>query len=337
MKNVSAGLLNVFLTQFRNLNIDLNRILKEFKTDRSVLNNPINKVDMGIFGRYMEEIVRLSGNQHVGFEAGFMIPFMVTTTYFNLYHDCKTVADFFDKLHDMDAVNPITLYKTFTDGEYFHYQIISSESFTKKHPVAARQWNEAQFGIGLQYAYGYSGRFLRPEFAYTIYSEDSNGKLIEEYLDCPVFYEKERMGMTFKKSILDLPIRTANKELLPVFEDMMAEMKRMQNKDLLSSSVRRYLTHSLLTSDLSLKPIAERFNMSERNIQRKLKAEGTSFQQILDSLRMELARKYLRERIPLVEIAFLLGFESQSAFNKFFSKHFNTTPSQFTYAINKPH
>lgn len=329
MKNVSVGLLNVFLTQFRELNIDLNRILNEFETNRSVLDNPINQIEMGIFGRYMEEIVRLSGNQHVGFEAGFMIPFMVTTTYFNLYHDCKTVADFFDKLENIEDVDSITRHKTFTDGEYFHYQIISSESFTEKYPVAARQWNEALFGIGLQYAYGYSGRFLRPKFAYTIYSEDNNDKLIEEYLDCPVFYEKERMGMAFKKTILNLPIRTANKELLPIFEEMMAEMKHMQNKDLLSSSVRRYLTHSLLTSDLSLKPIAERFNMSERNFQRKLKSEGTSYQQILDNLRIELARKYLRERIPLVEIAFLLGFESQSAFNKFFSKHFHTTPSQF--------
>lgn len=70
MKNVSVGLLNVFLTQFRELNIDLNRILNEFETNRSVLDNPINQIDMGIFGRYMEEIVRLSGNQHVGFEAG---------------------------------------------------------------------------------------------------------------------------------------------------------------------------------------------------------------------------------------------------------------------------
>ena len=101
MKNVSVGLLNIFLTQFRELNIDLNRILNEFETNRSVLDNPINQIDMGIFGRYMEEIVRLSGNQHVGFEAGFMIPFMVTTTYFNLYHDCKTVADFFDKLENI--------------------------------------------------------------------------------------------------------------------------------------------------------------------------------------------------------------------------------------------
>ncbi len=97
----------------------------------------------------------------------------------------------------------------------------------------------------------------------------------------------------------------------------------------LSRTVRRYLMHSLSNSSLSLKDVAEKFNMSERNIQRKLKAEGTSYQKLLNDLRMELSKKYLKERIPLPEIGFLLGFESQSAFNKFFKKHFRNRPSMF--------
>jgi len=104
-------------------------------------------------------------------------------------------------------------------------------------------------------------------------------------------------------------------------------VEEQQNK--WSNSVRRYLTHSLSVSNLKLDFVAERFNMSKRSLHRKLKEEGTSYQQILDSLRMELSRKYLKEKIPLVEIAYLLGFESQSAFNKFFQKHFQMKPSQF--------
>ena len=38
--------------QFRDLDIDLNRILDEFKTDHSALDNPITGIDMEIFGRY---------------------------------------------------------------------------------------------------------------------------------------------------------------------------------------------------------------------------------------------------------------------------------------------
>ena len=80
--------------------------------------------------------------------------------------------------------------------------------------------------------------------------------------------------------------------------------------------------------NLSLKSVAWRFNMSERNIQRKLQKENTSYQNILNNVRKELVSIYLHRNIPFSEIAFLLGFESQSAFNKFFKKHFNNAPSR---------
>ncbi|MCA5585062.1 helix-turn-helix domain-containing protein [Parabacteroides gordonii] len=57
--------------------------------------------------------------------------------------------------------------------------------------------------------------------------------------------------------------------------------------------------------------------------------ENTSYQNILDKVRSELACKYLAEDISFSEVAFLLGFESQSAFNKFFQKHFKGQPSDY--------
>ena len=45
---------------------------------------------------------------------------------------------------------------------------------------------------------------------------------------------------------------------------------------------------------------------------------------------MDLAQEYIREKVPFTEIAFLLGFESQSAFNKFFHKQFHTTPGLYS-------
>lgn len=78
-----------------------------------------------------------------------------------------------------------------------------------------------------------------------------------------------------------------------------------------------------------MKSAARDLNMSERTLQRKLLAENTSYQAILDGVRIELANKYLKERISLVEISFLLGFESQSAFNKFFRKHFGQKPARY--------
>lgn len=326
-----SGLLNILMLQFNDLSIDIGKILAEFKTDPNVLKNPVIKIDAGIVGRYLEEVVRLNRDHRTGLKVGFLIPFSLTGTYFNLYNGCNTVSELFENLQTFSLTdNNITHYNTRLEGDDLHYEVFIDPEFKEKYSVAVRQWYEMQYGIALQYAYSYTGHFFHPVFAHSVYKREEGTEPLEEYLHCPVKFNQEKLVLGFKKSILDLPVITAKKELFPLFENVMGEIEYKQNANKLSNAVRRYLMHTLSTSVLNLKHVAERFNMSERNIQRKLKTEGTSYQQILDNLRMELAQKYLKERIPLVEITFLLGFESQSAFNKFFNKHFHTTPSRFS-------
>lgn len=327
---IIAGLFNIIQAQHKDLGIDLGKIFTEFKTDINILNNPIAKLDANILGEYLEQAVSKERNNRVGLKAGFAIPFGLTATFFNLYHQSKTVRDLFSELEKFDSTaNDITNYSIRIDNNLIYYEISINSAFVEKYPIAARQWSEMQYGIALQYAHSYTGRFIQPIQAYSIYNKEGDVDKLEEYLSCPVRFNQSKQTLVLKNSILDLPVITTKKEHLSLFENAMSYIAHRYNANRLSNVVRRYLMHSLSTSELGLKPVAERFNMSERNIQRKLKAEGTSYQQILDSLRMELSQKYLIENIPLAEIAFLLGFESQSAFNKFFHKHFHTTPSQF--------
>jgi len=330
MKYVISGLFNAFPVHFKELNIDIYEIFTKFGANPDVLKKPIGKVDACVFTAYLEEVVRRTKNHRIGIESGFLIPFMLTGTFYNLYQGCKTVKELFENLEFLDSTaNNLTNYHMRIEGNFLHYEISIDADYTRKHPLATRVWSEMQYGIGLQYAYSFTGRFLHPVAAFSPYPKEGTSDLLEEYLDCPVLYNEGKMGMKFKKSVLDLPVITTKKELFPVFENVMGEIEYTQNRDNLSSAVRRYLTHSLSSVNSDLKSVAERFNMSERNIQRKLKAESTSYQIILDDLRKELSQKYLHENIPLSEISFLLGFETQSAFNKFFQKHFKMTPGQF--------
>ncbi|HYH99817.1 helix-turn-helix transcriptional regulator [Hyalangium sp.] len=58
--------------------------------------------------------------------------------------------------------------------------------------------------------------------------------------------------------------------------------------------------------------------------------EGTSFQQQLDAVREELAQVYVREsKLPLGEVAYLLGYSELSTFLRAFRRWTGKTPSQF--------
>lgn len=326
---IAAGFFNILIKQFEETQIDISGIFSEFGKNEKILINPLAKVDANIFGRFLELLVAKKNNLRIGLETGFTIPFTITGTIFNLYQNISIVREIFDNLDLYDpTANNIITYSTKIVDDLFYYEIRINNEFSKKYPIAARQWIELQYGIALQYAHSYTGRHLHPLFAYSPYEKETVVDKLEEYLNCPIIYGQDYFALAFNKSILDLPIVTANKDLLPILENFMNEIKDHEYENL-TYAVRKYLIKNISVNDLSLKSTAEKFNMSERNIQRRLKAENTSYQQILIKIRIETAQKYLKRKMSLVKIAYLLGFESQSAFNKFFRKQFGCSPTQY--------
>jgi AraC-like DNA-binding protein len=58
--------------------------------------------------------------------------------------------------------------------------------------------------------------------------------------------------------------------------------------------------------------VAQRLGMSQRTLARRLESEKLTFLEVLDSLRFDLAKRYLREPdIPIAEVAWLLGYRER--------------------------
>ena len=73
---------------------------------------------------------------------------------------------------------------------------------------------------------------------------------------------------------------------------------------------------------------ARRLNTTERTLLRWLKEEGTTFAEVLDRLREELAFKYLNEsQLSLSQIAALLGFSDHGTFSRAFKSWTGRRPS----------
>ena len=80
----------------------------------------------------------------------------------------------------------------------------------------------------------------------------------------------------------------------------------------------------------SQQQIAESMHVSNRTLQRKLKDEGTSFMDLLQDTRLQLARKYLRQRNrSVVETSYLLGFSEPSTFSRAFKRWTGVAPAEF--------
>jgi AraC-like DNA-binding protein len=79
----------------------------------------------------------------------------------------------------------------------------------------------------------------------------------------------------------------------------------------------------------SLEDIAAQLHVSTRTLMRKLKAEGSSYQALLDELRQERAAWYLQHtRLSVEDIAARLGYADTSNFSRTFRRWFGITPVQ---------
>ncbi len=69
--------------------------------------------------------------------------------------------------------------------------------------------------------------------------------------------------------------------------------------------------------------------MSRQTLFRRLKAEGTSFEKLLDALRHRLALGYLRgDKVSVNETAYLVGFSDPAAFSRAFRRWTGSSPRE---------
>ena len=69
---------------------------------------------------------------------------------------------------------------------------------------------------------------------------------------------------------------------------------------------------------------------SERSLQRHLAEEGSSYQQLLNDTRRQLAERYLQDgQLPATEIALLLGYSEPSVFFRAFRQWSGMTPGEY--------
>jgi AraC-like DNA-binding protein len=90
------------------------------------------------------------------------------------------------------------------------------------------------------------------------------------------------------------------------------------------------IVEKLASGPPSQQQIADSLHISNRTLQRKLKSEGTSFMDLLQDTRLQLARKYLGQRSrSVVETSYLLGFSEPSTFSRAFKRWTGMAPAEY--------
>jgi AraC-like DNA-binding protein len=97
-----------------------------------------------------------------------------------------------------------------------------------------------------------------------------------------------------------------------------------------AEEIRRNIRGNMDNPKLSADAVAKLHGIDRRTLSRRLGVEGTSFSELLSSLRYESARALLRDTaVPLSAITAALGYSEQSAFHRAFQMWSGTSPKRF--------
>ncbi len=105
------------------------------------------------------------------------------------------------------------------------------------------------------------------------------------------------------------------------------EVSRRPRQTPFTQQVERNLEPLLASGPVRIDEVARELGLSRQTLYRRLKAEGTSFETLLDRLRRRLALRLIRkEGLPVKEAAWRLGFSDPASFSRAFKRWTGKSP-----------
>ena len=173
-------------------------------------------------------------------------------------------------------------------------------------------------------------------------AKPSYAQAYSDYFKCPVHFDAAENYYAFDSKLLYEPLAQSEPETARIYGNQCEKICVQLARNSTFSDIVRNQILSSPREIFTLETIAERLNMTARTVQRKLTAEQSSYKEILEDVRHNLAIEYLQSTsFTIEEIAIRLGYSDSSSFCHAYKRWTGVNPSDIrhrdsaTYAARK--
>ena len=154
------------------------------------------------------------------------------------------------------------------------------------------------------------------------------------HLGAPVEFEAPLVALAIDRGDLELPLGEHNEELRARAVDFLNVRFPVWHMPL-PVQVREVIETLLGTGACGYAEVADVLSMHPRTMQRRLREAGSTFEDIKDEVRRDLAQRYLADPdVPLGQVSALLDYSEQSPLTRSCHRWFHTTPSAFRAGLS---
>ncbi|MEV0743910.1 AraC family transcriptional regulator [Streptomyces sp. NBC_01220] len=189
------------------------------------------------------------------------------------------------------------------------------------------QIGELSLGTSLQIFRMLIGKEFTPRSVSFLHGPAAPMTTYESHFGCPVAAEQDHWGFRFSADVLARPVEGSDPAVRRMVLEYLSGVVGGLGGSGLPAEVLSVVKRALPTRRFGLEDVAESFAVHPRTLQRQLAAHGTTFQEIVDDVRRELADRYLRTTgMPLAQLADVLGYSEQSSFSRSCRRWFGCAP-----------
>lgn len=221
--------------------------------------------------------------------------------------------------------NDIGLTFTETDEEAIMVFTVKDESLDPDHFIV-----EFFLLIWHRFSIWLVGQKVPLKYANFKYPSPDHVKEYSLLLPCHCRFNQNENSIVFERSALSLPIKQKERELKQFLKNSPADLlSKPMFHSTFTTQVMNYIGESTIESMPLIEEVASYFNMSSRNLRRRLKEENSSYQAIKDTLRKDHAMKLLNNNdLAINQIAREVGFNEPAAFTRAFKQWTGKSPRQ---------
>lgn len=279
--------------------------------------------------RLLDAGAELARHPHFGLQVGERVKLGTYSVYGLILLSCRDFGQVFQQTQRYEGLaHDLGRSSLNVNGNTAEYR------WQSHFPQASRHLAESVFAGVRVFGAWLAGGPLPPAAVSFAHSAPADCSEHHRIFGTDVAFDAPENCARFDAALLSLPVPNADVGLYPVLqqhaEALLQQKLRQQERDDVVTQVRASIARNLAQDNARLGAVALDLGLNQRTLQRKLADAGASFQQVLDQTRQELAEGYLRQRnLSLVDIAFLLGYQDQSAFNHAFREWTGMSPGSY--------
>lgn len=182
------------------------------------------------------------------------------------------------------------------------------------------------------------GERWQPDGIYFTHDAPPDPEPLRRFFQTPIFFGSEFCGIAFPESSLEIPIATADPDLLG---SLVAYFDNLLAADPVANSLELRVSHEIKSQlgghGSTLNNIAHRFDMHPRAFQRALAVEGLSFRKLYNRALVDVAIHLLgSSNAAVADIAYMLGFAHPSALARAVKAQTGMSPTQLRQSSRQP-